>query len=134
MTSERAVKFFKLLRAELNVLKELSDATDLQLSAMVNFNGNALLETDEKILTVMDSLQKLTLRKYRVLETLQAASAEDALKVLPKALSRSAQRLLSSYQQQCLQLADQLKAVRELNAIQSTLLTRDGGDGIYSRS
>lgn len=134
MTSERAVNFFKILRAELNALKELSDATDLQLAAMVNFNGNALLETDEKILTVMDSLQKLTLRKYRVLETLQAATAEDALKVLPKALSLSAQRLLSSYQQQCLQLADQLKAVRELNAIQSTLLTRDGGDGIYSRS
>jgi hypothetical protein len=134
MTSERAVSFFKLLRAELKVLEELSHATDMQLSAMVNFNGNALLETDEKILTVMGSLQKLTLRKYRVLETLQAASAEDALKVLPKALSLSAQRLLSSYQQQCRQLADQVKAVRELNAIQSTLLTRDLDDGIYSRS
>ncbi|WP_298636555.1 hypothetical protein [uncultured Umboniibacter sp.] len=134
MTSERAVRFFKLLRAELKVLKELSQATDLQLAAMVNFNTNALLETDEKILKVMDSLQKLTLRKYRVLETLQAATAEDALKVLPKALSLSAQRLLNSYREQCLQLADQLKAVRELNAVQSSLLSSNLEGGVYSRS
>ena len=134
MTSERAINFFKLMRAELKVLKELSYATDMQLAAMASFDADALLETDEKILSVMDGLQKLTLTKHRILETLQATTAEDALKALPKALSLSAQRLLSSYREQCLQLSHQLKAVRELNAAQSSLLSSNLDNGIYSRS
>ena len=133
MTSDRAVRFFKLLRVELATLTELKEATDKQLSAMINFEARDLLETDEKILVVVEKLKQLTLSRYSLLKSLNASSADEALAALPKALTLSAERLLSSYHDQCLELAVQLKTLQELNATQSQALSGNFESGYYAR-